>query len=337
MSDLRPKFLVDFAGQPSVNKDLSIIIKASLKRGDLPDHMLFSGPPGLGKTTLANIIANELNIPFVQTSAPSIEKPSELASILTSISSPSLLFIDEIHALDRKTEEVLYSAMEDGFIDIIVGEGQKSRSIKIELEKFILVGATTLSGNLSSPLIDRFGYHGRLDLYSEDELAKIIKRSSSLLSLAIEEKAIDLISSCSRGTPRIANKLLRRVRDIVDVLHEGKTISFEIATSSLSQLGIDKLGLDQISRNLLLSLAKNFNGGPVGISTLATTINESPASVEFTIEPYLLRAGLLQRTQRGRIITEKGYKHLTNIDALNLESDFNKIMYKATNSQIELF
>jgi len=307
---LRPLTLADFHGQPELTHDLEIIIQASLGRGDYPDHMLFSGPPGLGKTTISHIIAHELSLPVMQTTGPAIEKPGDLASLLTSLKEPTVLFIDEIHALDRRCEELLYSAMEDGYIDLIVGEGARARSIKINLEKFVLVAATTLSGNLSGPLRDRFGYHGRFKLYDEQTLASIVMRSSGLLKIEIGVASALTIAKSSRGTPRIANRLLRRVRDYLQI-HPQPELAIEIQVqNALDSYGIDNLGLDSLGRDILKVLIQNFNGGPVGLQTLAAAVGESSQTIEELYEPYFMRVGLLQRTLRGRLATPLAYLHL---------------------------
>ena len=309
LDDLRPKSLSEFQGQGDLKKELDIILNSAKMRKKLPDHILFSGPPGLGKTTLSYLIANELNLPIITTTAPSFSKPGDIAAILTSISAPSILFIDEIHALAPQTEELLYPAMEDGFIDLIVGEGVKARSIRLDLQPFVLIGATTKYGNLSAPLRDRFGYHGRLKLYSDLDISKIIERSASLLNLKIDGKAAQSISLRSRGTPRIANRWLRRVRDWAEV----KSIDFidsAHAESALDEFGVDKIGLDDFGREILNAIITKFSGGPVGLSTIATAVNESSTTIEEVYEPHLIRSGMLVRTPRGREVTKNAYKHL---------------------------
>ncbi|MFM7089093.1 MAG: Holliday junction branch migration DNA helicase RuvB [Candidatus Paceibacterota bacterium] len=309
---LRPKSLSDFCGQSGLKKDLNILLKAALKRSQMPDHILLSGPAGTGKTTLAAIIANELNVEMVATSSPAIEKPGDIAALLTGLRGPSLVFIDEIHRLDKKTEELLYSAMEDGILDFIVGEGPSARSVRLPIAPFTLVGATTLSGLLAGPLRDRFGFDGRLMLYSDDELSSIILRSATLLDVNLSKDAAKIIASRSRGTPRIANKILRRVRDYAQVKKgaEHVSISKRDALKALDSFGVDNLGLDSLGRDILSTLINNFSGGPVGITTLATAVGEAPQTIEEVYEPHLIRCGLIARTNRGRVAMPNAYKHL---------------------------
>lgn len=306
---LRPTSLLDFGGQPELIRDLSILISAAKQRKQLCDHVLLSGPPGLGKTTLATVIANELGLPLATTSAPSLNKPSDVASLLSGLTQPTVLFVDEIHALPRAAEEMLYSALEDGVLDFIVGEGVKSRTIRIQLEPFVLIGATTQSGLLSAPLRDRFGFHGRLKLYDTNDLAAIITRSAEILGVNLNDKASQIIAGRSRGTPRVANRWLRRVRDWAQV-HGHANVDADIAISALDCFGVDELGLDELGREILLTLISQFQGGPVGVSTLAAAVGESTNTIEEVYEPHLMRNGLLSRTPRGRIATPAAWAHL---------------------------
>lgn len=311
---LRPLTLADFKGQPELSEHLRIILTAALARKQMPDHILFSGPPGLGKTTLANIIAKELNVDFVATSAPAIEKPGDIVALLSSLRQNSVLFIDEIHRLDRKSEELLYSAMEDYSIDIVIGEGLQTRSIKVKVAPFTLVGATTQAGLLSDPLRDRFGFIGRLLLYPESFLSEIIMNNSKALEFEISEEQAYAIASRSRGTPRIANKLLRRVRDYFQV--QSETLDSVLKTNlALDSFGIDKAGLDSLGREILENLIDSFNGGPVGLNTLASSLNEAPSTIELAYEPYLMRKGFIARTTRGRIALPGAYEHLGRKDS----------------------
>jgi len=312
---LRPVSLTDFGGQEELSHDLNILLRASLEREELPEHILFAGPPGLGKTTLAAIVANELKLPLVTTSGPAIERPGDIASLLTGLRTPSVVFIDEIHALDKKAEELLYSAMEDMVLDVVIGEGVKTRSVRVTLEPFTLIGATTQAGLLSSPLRDRFGFHGRLKLYDELSLSNIIVRSSLLLGVDLSPQASLELAMRSRGTPRIANRLLRRVRDWVQVKYDlgnQKIISINIEQTleALEAYGVDPKGLDSLGRDILLTLINSFNGGPVGIGALAAAVGEATTTIEQVYEPYLMRQGLLQRTLRGRQATPQAWLHL---------------------------
>jgi Holliday junction DNA helicase RuvB len=308
---LRPQTLsdTDFIGQEKVIDNLKIFIESASRRNEPLDHVLLHGPPGLGKTTLAAIIANEMGSALRKTSGPAIEKPKDLAALLTNLNENDVLFIDEIHRINRAVEEILYPAMEDNHIDIIIGQGPSATSICIELKNFTLVGATTRAGQLSSPLRDRFGIDLKLDLYSTEELQKIVERSARLLSIPTEPDGAYEIASRSRGTPRIANRLLRRVRDFAEVIGSG-IITFEAADTALSRLEIDEIGLDAVDRRLLSSIIENYDGGPVGLDTIAATINEESITIEDVYEPFLLQQGYLTRTPRGRCVTRKAYEHL---------------------------
>ena len=307
--NLRPKVFEDYIGQEKVKEMLKVYIDAAKGRGDSLDHVLLYGPPGLGKTTLSGIIANEMGVNFRVTSGPAIEKQGDLAAILTNLAPGDVLFIDEIHRLSRSIEEILYPAMEDYVLDIIIGKGPAARSIRVPLPKFTLVGATTRAGQLTTPLRDRFGVLLRLELYNAQELATIIKRSASLLEVEIDEEGALEIASRSRGTPRIANRLLKRVRDYAQVKGNGK-ITLEIAKMALLALEIDELGLDNIDRKLLETIIKFYGGGPVGLETLAATIGEESITIEDVYEPYLMQIGFLSRTPKGRCVTRLAYDHL---------------------------
>lgn len=305
---LRPSKLSEYIGQDKVKENLRIFIQAAKMRNESLDHVLLYGPPGLGKTTLAAIIANEMDVAFRSTSGPAIERSGDLAAILTSLEPGDVLFIDEIHRLPRTVEEILYSAMEDFFLDIVIGTGPSARSVKIDLPPFTLVGATTRAGLLSAPLRDRFGVLSRLDFYEVKDLVDIVKRTAAILQMPIQENAAVEIARRSRGTPRIANRLLRRIRDISQVEGEEK-ISYETAKKALHMLQVDEVGLDHIDHKLLTTLIHDFNGGPAGLETIAATIGEEAQTIEDVYEPYLLQIGFIQRTPRGRIATEKAYKH----------------------------
>ncbi len=306
---LRPKRLEDYIGQDKAKENLKIYIEAAKQRGESLDHVLLYGPPGLGKTTLSNIIATELGVNIRITSGPAIEKQGDLAAILTNLAEGDVLFIDEIHRLSRSVEEILYPAMEDFAIDIIIGKGPAARSIRIDLPRFTLIGATTRAGQLTTPLRDRFGVLLKLELYTPEELATIVRRNAGILEMEITDDGAMEIASRSRGTPRIANRLLKRVRDFAQVMGDG-TINSEIANYALNKLEIDRLGLDNIDRRMLESIIKFYNGGPVGLETLAATIGEEAVTLEDMYEPYLMQIGFLNRTPRGRCVTRLAYEHL---------------------------
>lgn len=306
---LRPQMLEDYIGQEKAKETLKIYIEAAKARGEALDHVLFYGPPGLGKTTLAGIIANEMNVNIKITSGPAIEKPGEMAAILNNLQEGDVLFVDEIHRLNRQVEEVLYPAMEDYAIDIMIGKGASARSIRLDLPKFTLVGATTRAGMLTAPLRDRFGVVNRMEFYTVEELKTIILRSARVLEVGIDERGAYALARRSRGTPRLANRLLKRVRDFAQVKYDGY-ITEEVANYALDLLDVDKEGLDQTDRGLLLIMIEKFQGGPVGLDTLAAAIGEDAGTIEDVYEPYLLKNGFIQRTPRGRVVTESTYLHL---------------------------
>ena len=308
-SSLRPKTLAEYIGQEKAKENLSIFIQAARKRQESLDHVLLHGPPGLGKTTLAGIIAQEMGVNIRITSGPAIEKPGDLAALLTNLNEGDILFVDEIHRLNRSVEEILYPAMEDYALDIIVGKGPSANSIRLDLPHFTLIGATTRAGQLSAPLRDRFGVTLRLELYTPEELAKIVTRSAGILNCDIVPEGAYEIARRSRGTPRIANRMLRRVRDFADVKADG-VITKAVADEALCALEIDYLGLDPVDRRMMAAIIDNYNGGPVGLETLAATIGEESVTLEDVYEPYLMQLGFLTRTPRGRCVTQKAYQHL---------------------------
>lgn len=306
---LRPKSFDEYIGQENLKEKMNIFIEAAKKRNESVDHILLYGPPGLGKTTLAGVVANEMGTNLKITSGPVLEKAGDLAAILTSLEEKDILFIDEIHRLNTSVEEILYPAMEDGELDIIIGKGPSARSIRIELPNFTLIGATTRAGLLSSPLRDRFGFSHRMDYYSLENLEAIITRGSRILGVEIEKEGAREIALCSRGTPRIANRFLKRVRDYSEIRGDG-IIDEKIAKEALGLLGIDSLGLDELDRDILKGIIDNYNGGPVGIETLSLLLGEDRRTLEEVYEPYLVKLGFVKRTNRGRMVTEKGYSHL---------------------------
>ena len=308
-NNLRPQLLEDYIGQEKAKEMLKVYIEAAKERGDALDHVLLYGPPGLGKTTLAGIIANEMGVNVKITSGPAIEKPGEMAAILNNLQEKDVLFVDEIHRLNRQVEEVLYPAMEDYAIDIMIGKGATARSIRLDLPKFTLVGATTRAGMLTAPLRDRFGVVHRMEYYTLWELKTILLRSAKVLGVEIDEKGADALARRSRGTPRLANRLLKRVRDFAQVKYDGN-ITEEVANYALVLLDVDKEGLDQTDRELLQTVIRKFGGGPVGLDTLAASVGEDAGTIEDVYEPYLLKNGFIQRTPRGRTVTEKAYVHL---------------------------
>ncbi|MBK5246176.1 MAG: Holliday junction branch migration DNA helicase RuvB [Peptostreptococcaceae bacterium] len=313
---LRPKKLEEYIGQKKATDNLKVFIKAAQMRGEPLDHVLFYGPPGLGKTTLAGIIANELGVDIRITSGPAIERAGDLAAIITNLNENDVLFIDEIHRLNRSVEEILYSAMEDFALDIIIGKGPSARSIRLDLAKFTLIGATTRAGSLSAPLRDRFGVVSKFELYNVEELKTIIKRSASILNIPIDEESLEELAKRSRGTPRVANRLLKRVRDFSQVKGNGE-IDREITDSTLKSLGIDEMGLESLDREILRIIIERFKGGPVGIDTIAAAIGEERVTIEDLYEPYLIQQGFLHRTQKGRMVSDEAYLHLGIINPVD--------------------
>lgn len=317
---LRPQYLSEYCGQSGTKENLSIYIESAKMRGEPLDHVLFYGPPGLGKTTLAGIIANELGVDIKITSGPAIGRAGDLAAILTNLNENDVLFIDEIHRLNRSVEEVLYSAMEDYALDIIIGKGPAARSLRIDLAKFTLIGATTRAGSLSAPLRDRFGIISKFEFYTHEEIKEILRRTANVLEISVDEESLNEMARRSRGTPRIANRLLKRVRDFSLVIKDGN-IDIDITRKACDALGVDELGLEKLDRDILSTIIKGFSGGPVGIETIASAIGEERVTLEDVNEPYLIQAELLYRTQKGRMVSRKGYEHM---GLLHLFEEHNK-------------
>jgi Holliday junction DNA helicase RuvB len=306
---LRPTVLAEFVGQGRIKEQLGLLIEGARARGETVDHLLFSGPPGLGKTTLGGIVANELGVGFQPTSGPALDRPGDLAAILTNLEAGDVLFVDEIHRMPRPVEEVLYPALEDFKLDVVLGKGPSARSIRLDLPRFTLVGATTRPGRITLPLRERFGFSPRLDYYSAEDVARIVRRSAGILDVTIDEEGAAEIAGRSRGTPRVANRLLRRVRDFAEVRHDGQ-ITAEVARAGLELFDVDTEGLDRLDISVLSTVVRKFGGGPVGLSTLAAAVGEETDTIEDVVEPYLMQLGFLKRTPRGRVATERAYRHL---------------------------
>jgi Holliday junction DNA helicase RuvB len=306
---LRPRRIDEFVGQDRIKEQLALLVDGARARGETVDHLLFSGPPGLGKTTLAGIVSNELGVGFQPTSGPALDRPGDLAAILTNLEEGDVLFVDEIHRMPRAVEEVLYPALEDFKLDVVLGKGPSARSIRLDLPRFTLVGATTRPGRITLPLRERFGFSPRLDYYSVEDLRAIVHRSAGILGVKIEEDGTHEIARRSRGTPRVANRLLRRVRDFAEVRHDGNVTS-DVARAGLELFEVDEQGLDKLDLSILSTVVEKFGGGPVGLSTLSAAVGEETDTIEDVVEPYLLQLGLLQRTPRGRVATERAYRHL---------------------------